>query len=222
MSKVRYLPGLYWLWQRSFPSSREHWQRHYQRGGNSGPGSYGDFAEYKARQVNSAIAEHGIRSIIELGCGDGNQLSYLNIEQYIGLDASKVAIGLCLERYAGDSTRSFIWYDPRYFYDPLHVVGADCAMSLDVIYHLKEHDVFARYVHDLFDRGRRFVIIYGMDRDENNREHASVHYRKYSDYIARNIHDFHLVKHVPAQDTFGDFFIYERAAEAIAHRETGL
>jgi len=208
------MPGLYWLWQHSFPNSSEHWQRHYERGGNSGPGSYGDFAEYKAHHINSAIAEHGISSIIEFGCGDGNQLSYLDIEKYIGLDVSKTAIGICLERYAGDPTKSFMWYDPQYFQDPLHVVGADCAMSLDVVYHLKEDAVFARYLRDLFSCGRRFVIIYGMDRDQNNREHASVFYRKYSDYIARNIRDFRLMKHVPAQGKFGDFFVYERDAEA--------
>jgi SAM-dependent methyltransferase len=210
VSRIRYWPGLYWLWQRSFPGSERHWQRHYDHGGNSGPGSYGDFAEYKARLVNQAIAENEIRSIIELGCGDGNQLSYLNIKEYIGLDVSKVAIELCCHRYAGDPTRSFIWYDPRYFQDPLHFVSADCAMSLDVIFHLIEHHVFARYIRNLFDCGRRFVIIYGLDRDENQRGHASVRYRRYSEHISRNIHDFRIAKHVPAHEKYGDFFLYER------------
>jgi len=38
---------------------------YYERGGDSGPGFYGESAEYKARLINEAIQEHGIRSIID-------------------------------------------------------------------------------------------------------------------------------------------------------------
>lgn len=210
-TKARWVPGIYWLWRRSFPGSWTHWQRHYERGGNSGPGSYGESAEYKAQLINRAVAENGIAGILELGCGDGNQLSYLNVGQYIGLDVSKVAIDLCVARYAEDPTRTFIWYDQNHFHDPLHVLSADCAMSLDVVYHLKEPDVFALYLKNLFGCGRRFVIIYGMDHDDNSRVHASILYRKYSDHIARNFPDFRVLTHVPPQGTFGDFYVYERA-----------
>jgi len=206
------MPGLYWLWKRSFPGSAAHWQRHYERGGDSGPGSYAESAEYKARLINEVVREFDIRSIIELGCGDGNQLTYLNIEEYIGLDVSKVAIERCVARHGGNPKRSFMWYDQNCFHDPLRVVSADCAMSLDVILHLIEDDVFARYVRNLFDCGRRFVIIYGLDREQDVSRHVSVRHRKYSDYIARNVPEFRLVKHVPSNGTFADFHLYERIA----------
>jgi SAM-dependent methyltransferase len=210
VSKLRYMPGLYWLWQRSFPGSAAHWQRHYERGGDSGPGSYRESAEYKARLINEAIHERGIRSIVELGCGDGNQLSYIDIDEYIGLDISKIAIARCRARYIGNAKRSFIWYDPDYFHDPLHIVSADCAMSLDVIFHLIEDDVFARYIQQLFNCGRRFVMIYALDREQERRGHVSVRYRKYSDYIVRTIPEFRIAQHIPANETFGDFYLYER------------
>jgi SAM-dependent methyltransferase len=204
------MPGLYWVWKRSFVGSAAHWQRHYERGGDSGPGSYGNSAEYKAGLINEVIHERGISSIIELGCGDGNQLSYIDIDEYIGLDVSKTAIARCRARYLGSRKRSFIWYDQDYFHDPLHLVSADCAMSLDVILHLVEDDVFARYIRHLFNCGRRFVMIYASDRERGIRDHVSVHNRKYSDYIARNIPEFRIVNHVPANETFADFYLYER------------
>jgi cyclopropane fatty-acyl-phospholipid synthase-like methyltransferase len=204
------MPGLYWVWQRSFPGSAAHWRRHYQRGGDSGPGSYGESAEYKSRLINHAIHEHGIRSIIELGCGDGNQLSYVDIEEYIGLDISKDAIARCHERYKSNDKRSFIWYDQNYFHDPLHIVSADCAISLDVIFHLTEDDVFARYMTHLFNCGRRFVMIYALDRDKGRLDHVSVRYRKFSDYIVRNFPEFRVSQYIPANDVFGDFYLFER------------
>jgi SAM-dependent methyltransferase len=208
------MPGLYWLWQRSFAGSAAHWQRHYERGGDSGPGSYGEFAEYKARLINEAIRERRIGSIIELGCGDGNQLSYIDVDEYIGLDISKMAIQRCCARYIGNTKRSFIWYDQDYFHDPLRIVSADCAMSLDVIFHLIEDEVFARYIQHLFSCGRRFVMIYAFDREKERRDHVSVRYRKYSDYIVRKIPEFRVAQHVPADGTFGDFYLYERIVSA--------
>ena len=209
-SKVRYMPGLYWLWRRWFRGSATHWQRHYDHGGDSGPGSYGESASYKAELINRVVGEYGIRSIIELGCGDGNQLTYLDIDQYIGLDVSKVAIQRCIARHGSNARRSFIWYDQDYFHDPLRVVSADCAMSLDVIFHLVEDDVFVRYVQNLFQCGRRFVIIYGLDEEQTLPGHVSVRFRKYSDYIAANMPEFRVALHVGKNGNFGDFYLYER------------
>lgn len=210
VSKVRNLPGFHWLWKRWFRSSGVHWQRHYKRGGDLGPGSYGESATYKADLINKVIRERGIYSIIEFGCGDGNQLSYLEVDQYIGLDISKVAIQRCIASHGGSAKRSFIWYDPNYFHDPLHIVGADCAMSLDVIFHLIEDDVFDQYLRTLFNCGRRFVIIYGLDVDEAQSAHVSVRFRKFSKYIATRFPEFRVSLHVPRLGKFGDFYLYER------------
>ena len=216
LSRARYMPGFYWLWQRSFPTSTAHWQRHYEHGGDSGPGSYGESATYKANLINQTIRERGIGGIIELGCGDGNQLGYLEVDRYIGLDVSKVAIERCVACYGDNPKRSFIWYDQNYFHDPLRAVTADCAMSLDVIFHLLEDDVFARYMQNLFNCGRRFVMIYALDEEETQRKHVSVRTRKYSDYVAANIPEFRVALHVAKQGKFGDFYLYKRISDGAA------
>lgn len=207
---IRDLPGFYWLWKRWFGTSTSHWQRHYEHGGDSGPGSYGESALYKADLINRIIREHSIRSIIELGCGDGNQLGYLQVDRYVGLDVSKVAIKRCIARHAENRTRSFIQYDPECFHDPLRIVSAECAMSLDVIFHLVEDDVFTRYIANLFRCAHRFVIIYALDQEHQRSVHVSVRLRKYSEYIAKAIPEFRAILHVPSVGSFGDFYLYER------------
>ncbi|GAJ08100.1 unnamed protein product, partial [marine sediment metagenome] len=57
-----------------FSGSREYWESRYAGGGTSGAGSYGKPAEFKAQVLNSFVKDNGISSVIEFGCGDGNQL----------------------------------------------------------------------------------------------------------------------------------------------------
>jgi hypothetical protein len=62
-------------WEAEFPGSADYWERRYAEGGDSGHGSYGRFAEFKAEVLNRFVAEQRIESIVEFGCGDGNQLT---------------------------------------------------------------------------------------------------------------------------------------------------
>ncbi|WDH99000.1 hypothetical protein PUW24_09050 [Paenibacillus urinalis] len=65
-----------------------YWENTYKNGGNSGAGSYGMLAEFKAEVINRVIALHKLTRVIEFGCGDGNQLSYMDYKKYLGLDVS--------------------------------------------------------------------------------------------------------------------------------------
>ena len=44
---------------------------------------------------------------------------------------------------------------------------ADLALSLDVVFHLVEDEVFAQYMQTLIQAGNRYVIIYASDTDDN-------------------------------------------------------
>ena len=57
-----------------FPGSRDYWEQRYSSGSNSGDGSRGKLAEFKAEIINSLVKDKKIESVIEFGCGDGNQL----------------------------------------------------------------------------------------------------------------------------------------------------
>lgn len=64
-------------------------------GGNSGVGSYGMFAEFKAGVINDFVSMNNIQSVVEFGCGDGNQLKLANYPIYKGYDVSKAAVASC-------------------------------------------------------------------------------------------------------------------------------
>lgn len=93
----------------------QYWERRYSAGGTSGEGSYGRLADFKAKVINDFVVEHDIRSAVEFGCGDGNQLSLLRLPRYIGLDVSASAIRRCIARYAKDRAKSFFFSTPRAF-----------------------------------------------------------------------------------------------------------
>src|SRR6266702_2683280 len=118
---VRPLPGarrISLLRQRmAYSSSAHFWERNYTLGRTSGTGSYGALAEGKCRFLNELVKQRAVRSVIEFGCGDGNQLSMAEYPSYIGLDVSRTAIGLCQRQFGGDTDKSFFLYDGTCFTD---------------------------------------------------------------------------------------------------------
>ena len=125
----------------AYTDSARFWEQHYAEGATSGNGSYGALAEGKSRFLNELVRERAVSTIIEFGCGDGNQLSLADYPRYIGLDVSRNAIGLCQRRFADDPAKSFFLYDGACFTDRAGVFSADLALSLDVVYHLTEDAV---------------------------------------------------------------------------------
>lgn len=171
--------------QKSF-SSTAYWRRRYRRGGNSGAGSYGRLAEYKADYINALVRDHDIGSVVEFGSGDGNQASLFDIDRYTGLDISKAAVRACRKRFADRPGWSFapVGAEPA----PPH----DMAMSLDVLYHLIEDEIYESYMKDLFAAATRFVLIYASDKDEPT-QNIHVRHRHFSDWIARNAKGWTLI-----------------------------
>jgi len=81
--------------------SRRFWENRYKNNGNSGCGSYGHLAEFKAIVINNFVYKNNINSIIDYGVGDGNQLKLINTEniKYTGIDISPTIIENCKKIY---------------------------------------------------------------------------------------------------------------------------
>lgn len=198
-----------------FPGSAEYWEKRYSTGGNSGVGSYAFFAEFKADVLNRFVDAHDVRTVIEFGCGDGNQLRLAKYPTYLGFDVSKTVIATCQDTYKSDTGKSFRLMNE---YKQEH---ADLTLSLDVIYHLVEEDVFDQYMRTLFSASDRFVIIYASDSDDNRGyEGTHIRHRKFTKWIQKNRPDWHLLEHLPnrypyrgdyRKGSFADFYIYEKA-----------
>lgn len=200
-------------WRRlAFPGSARYWERRYRRGKTSGAGSAGTVARFKASVLNDFVEKHGIRSVLELGCGDGQQLALARYPRYLGLDVSAAAIDRCLERFASDPSKSFLLYDPERFRDPAGLIRADLAISLEVIFHLTEDAVYERYLAHLFAAAERFVIVFSSNRDEPGpRPH--VRHRRFTDWVEARRPDWTLAETIPnphGDESFAEFFVFER------------
>lgn len=156
-------------------SSRNYWEKRYAKGGNSGVGSYSILAEYKASVINNFVSKNNINKVIEWGSGDCNQLSLANYKKYIGYDVSQTSINICKNKFNNDNTKTFIYLDENFKNEE----KADLSISLDVIYHLVEDNVFDTYMRNLFDSSNRYVCIYSSN--VNKPWEAHVRHRKFTD-----------------------------------------
>jgi hypothetical protein len=110
-------------------------------------------------------------------------------------------------------TKSFFLYDGDYFVDRTGLLGADLALSLDVIYHLIEPSVFETYMTNLFTAGRQYVIVYATNTLITGTA-PHVRHRAFSSWVDSNCPQWRLVGEVegPASGAArADFFVYERA-----------
>jgi SAM-dependent methyltransferase len=198
---------------RAFPGSARYWEERYAAGGDSGPGSRNRLARFKAEFVNNFVAQNAVSTIIEYGCGDGSQLSLADYPQYLGFDVSPRAVELCRERFLGDSDKRFK------LVSDYAGERAELTLSLDVIYHLVEDDVFHSYMARLLDSSDRFVIVYASDVEPTTPTAPHVRHRRFTRWIAEHRSEWHLCARIPnrypfdgdlATTSFSDFFVFRR------------
>jgi SAM-dependent methyltransferase len=192
--------------------SAAYWERRYRAGGNSGSGSYELLAEFKAEVLNEFVASNHIQSVIEFGCGDGNQLQLAEYPTYVGYDISPTAIERCRRLFADDPTKQF------HLLDGYAGETAELSMSLDVIYHLVEDSVFENYMKQLFDASTKFVAIYSSNVDSGVVQGAvHVRHRCFHKWIEGRP-EWRLIRHLPnrypfdattGEGSFADFFFYK-------------
>jgi SAM-dependent methyltransferase len=197
-----------------FADSKSYWIRRYEQGRTSGPGSYDKLAHYKAEVLNRFVADHQLTTVIEFGCGDGNQLQLAEYPHYTGYDISPLVLDMCRQRFADDPTKSFR--------EMKEYAGesAELTLSLDVIYHLIEDATFEAYMRRLFEAATLYVIIYSSNKDEQDDVVvAHVRHRRFTDWVEQQMPAWTLLEHIPNRysfvndpvaGSFADFYIYGR------------
>lgn len=196
-------------------SSALYWEARYRAGGTSGAGSRGRLLARKAALVNALIADNGIASVIDLGCGDGELAALLDVPEYTGVDVSAATLATCAARFAGRPTWRFL-PEAR----AREAAMADLGLSLDVIFHLTEDDGFAAHVALLFASARRLIAIQSSNVDLSWPA-AHVRHRRFTDHVAATEPGWRLIAHLPNpypfdaarpdETSFADMFVYARA-----------
>ena len=201
----------------AFRGSAQFWERNYALGKTSGSGSYGHAAQAKADFLNAFVRQNAIQSVVEFGCGDGNQLSLADYPRYVGLDVSKTAIGMCRRRFAANPAMSFFLYDGTCFSDHGGIFAADLAISLDVVYHLIEDQIFEPYMKHLFTAGQQFVVVYSTNKELGGSS-PHVRHRIFTTWVEGNCPEWELIETIrgPNEHLAGraDFFVYRHVGRS--------
>jgi len=198
-----------------FRSSPAYWDERYRHGGNSGVGSYGRLAHFKAETINRFVEGQRVASVAEFGCGDGAQLELANYPRYTGFDVSSHIVAHCRQKFAHDSSKDF---------DDLsgslcETIQADLAMSLDVIYHLVEDSTYDRYMRRLARAGERFLCIYSSNVSLPGHV-PHIRHRCFSDWLEAHAPQWRLMGKIrnayphdpadPDQTSWADFYFFRR------------
>ena len=212
-SSPLFAPLTRWLRAPRPVDSSGYWERRYRRGGDSGAGSYNRLAAFKAQFLNEFVRINEVGSVIEFGTGDGAQLALAEYPAYLGIDVSHTVLELVRTKFSNINSYTFLHSS-----EVDSQTKAELSISLDVVYHLVENHVYERYMHQLFDASKEWVIIYASDREGWVAPH--VRHRKFSRWVEKNRPDFTLTAHVPnrypfdAADpdntSFADFYVYAK------------
>jgi SAM-dependent methyltransferase len=187
----------------------KYWEKRYRLNKNSGDGSYNELAKFKASIINAFIQAHYIDYMIELGHGDGNQLSYFGIKKYLGFDISPTVVAKCKNKFKRDTTKKFLTLDR------FNNHKAELILSLDVIYHLIDDKVYNEYMRKMFSASQKFVIIYSSNDDTIKSNASYVKHRNFTKWIDTNYNNFTLVEYIrnpysgnSKGKSLADFYIY--------------
>jgi len=187
--------------------SSKYWEKRYYEGGNSGSGSYGKSAKFKANFLNKFVEEKSIKSIVEFGCGDGNQLLLAQYLNYTGYDVSQTSVNLCKEIFINDESKKF------YHLNDYNNEKFDLSLSLDVVYHLIEQDVYLDHLQKLFNSSKDYVIIYSTNTKFNFLYKKHLFHRMFTNDVANFFPNFTLIETYKSKPIFStlSFYIYKKS-----------
>jgi 2-polyprenyl-3-methyl-5-hydroxy-6-metoxy-1,4-benzoquinol methylase len=193
-------------------NANEYWEKRYVAGGNSGKGSYNEPHLFKTAVVNEFIEDNDIKTILDMGCGDGHFASSIKVKRYIAYDVSPSIIDINKIKYKDKKNISFT-------NDLLQVNEIiDCTISIDVIYHVTNTAEYKKYLANLFNMSNKYCIIYSsnVNQDEEfiQKYHPTSHvfhrqFTKDIDFSKWKYFDY-LKEKNKTTDLLGSFFFFKR------------
>jgi SAM-dependent methyltransferase len=170
-----------------------YWETRYLNGGDSGAGSRGDAAEWKADRVN----HYAVGSVLDIGCGDGVQAALFRVIKYLGIEVSETAVLDARDYYPRKQFELSPPFSREWGFFDTH-------LSLDIIYHLVDDDLYADHLDYVFGAKKR-AIVYSSNFDHSGDIHV-LHRRWTNDVPA----GWELVALEPGAHRYADLYVFDR------------
>lgn len=181
-----------------------YWERRYRDGRTSGAGSEGAEGAYKAAYVSNFLADHGVVTVVDWGCGDGQVLARTKFPkgtQYTGVDVSQTIVDRMRVQFP---QHRFIGPNDAHAWEDAYRL----ALSMDVLFHLPDDADYYGYLDHLFNSAVRHVVIYSTDQADG-RTARHVFRRKFTVDIAERYLDWELKSaEPPLSEGLASFFVY--------------
>ena len=181
---------------------KEYWENRYKNNGNSGEGSHRkDLYTFKLNYIQNLVNSKQIDSVLDYGCGDGNQTKEFVVNYYLGMDISEYIIQQNKIKY----NKNYITLGEFDF--KKNQDSFDLVLCLDVLFHLVDEKEYLETVKNLFQLSKKYVLIYSQDKNYNQAPH--VLYRTFSNLVPQN---YSLVEksNSPSLDTQQKFYLYQK------------
>jgi len=155
-----------------------YWDHRYLAGDTSGAGSYGHPMLQKVAYLK---ALPGIRTILEIGCGDFNfgktLLQALPNTQYVGLDISKVIIERNQKLYENLRT-IFLQGSGNDYLGRRAYTNIDLLLCIDVLYHEPDEVEYETLLTNLEKNWTKYLALTAYEYEGLKRFH--IHIRKFN------------------------------------------
>jgi hypothetical protein len=140
--------------------SIEIWKR---RPDNSGLGSRGQLAKFKADFVSKFVKDNNIQTLIDFGCGDLYNSSMIEVPSYLGVDI--VAHNMPDNPRANTFEAVVSRFDEFECEEP-----ADMVLCMDVLYHILpgEQDYLKAALENMLKSTKKYLVIYAQDSYDEN------------------------------------------------------
>lgn len=166
--------------------SDTYWEKRYADGGNSGKWSYGENATFKADFINKVLANNKRNTLIEVWCGDGNNLQLYKSKTYLGLDISPKAIEICKDLFPNDKYHIFEVYKGTEKY------RADVVICFDVLMHVFPYSKREALIDHVVSMADEAAVFYTFPHPNNHAPHLNDYdFHNYIDKYCQ-IHWYHL------------------------------
>jgi hypothetical protein len=171
------------------------WDSHYQKGGDSGPGSTGSVRDFKWE----AISKYSDASdVIDVGCGDLQAWEGRDCKKYLGLDISPAIIERN-KRVRPNWKFELITPGQR------TLARADTVLCLEVLFHILDEETFVDTLESLCVYSTKWIFVYTWK--ENPFDKWSVREQAIR-YLARRGHFSKALRMAVRHDTDGVFQKY--------------
>jgi len=110
-------------------------------------------------------------------------------------------------KYNNDNTKKFYTYDEI---DNIKL-QSDLTMSLDVLYHILEDELYFNYLKQLFSSSSNYVLIYS--NNYNGHIEGHMHTKKFTDDVEKKFPNWELQKKINQmypKKSSADFYLYKK------------